>query len=150
MGITEQKQVWEELHNSSVREQARAEQEVFNGLNSTDTILNLVRECMQLLTDISVRQDGLCMAMESVMSEEDAIPGEKTPEEVCRREALARIAGYVTEGSTDLLQVASVLQAVLDEAEHANETLHLLEEYLVDYAEVNERLYQEIDKGEQE
>jgi len=139
-----------ELREKGVEEQARAEQEVFCGLNSTDTILNLVRESMQLLTDISVRQDGLCMSMESVIGQGKYASEFLSEEDAERLEALERIAGYVTEGSTDLLQVASLLQAVLEEAERANEVLHHLEEHLVEYADANERLYEKIEKGEQE
>lgn len=113
MGTEEQRIVWEKLHNSSLEEQARAEQEVFYGLNSTDTILNLVRESMRFLREAG---DG---------HEKD---------EICM----------------DLLQIASALQAVQREAERANEILHLLEEHLVEYADVNEQLYQKFVKGELE
>lgn len=134
--------------------QEQTEQDVFHGLNSTDTIMNLIKEGLQAISEVSVRQEGLCMTMEMITDSlaglQETEPAKRKEQDFARvRESLEQVAGLLVSGDENMVRAVNLFQTALEEAENANQTIHTVEERLLDYFERSEQQYEYLKKGNQ-
>lgn len=153
MGSADIREKLKELQETLSGEQDETAQMIFDGLNSTDKILNLVREGIRSMTEVCYRQDGLSMGMEDVLSRLKQLKAEealsKGNGDGLRKveDKVERLAEVYSSGDESVLAAAAVFQNVLEEAEYANRVLHVLEEQMAAQLERSGRIYREMEEA---
>lgn len=153
MGSVDVQDKIKELQERLTEEQDETAQMIFDGLNSTDKILNLVREGIASLTEVCYRQDGLGLGLEDVHEALKKLApkgGESREMGECLlqvEDKMKRLTQVFSTEDEAVLAAAAVLQSLLAEAENANRILHTLEEQMAAQLEQSCAIYIEIEES---